>query len=73
MHNVISLVSKIIFDGRYGNGTSDLYMSIPYCSHTYTNIRYCSLYNYHTSQCGNYQCQYHRMGLKCYGMLLLFC
>ena len=43
-------------------------MSTPYCSHTYTNIRYCSLYNYGYSQCSSYGCQYNRLGLKCYGM-----
>ena len=68
----ISVVAKIITDGRYGTGTSGLYISTPYCSHTYTNIRYCSIYNYGYSQCSTYGCQYNRLGLKCYGMNDIF-
>lgn len=72
MRNVISVVAKAFLDGWYGTGTYDLYMSIPYCSQTYTNITYCSLYKFGYSQCGNYQCQHNWMGLKFYGMILLF-
>ena len=63
------LVAKIITDGRYGTGSFDLYMSLPYCYQVSSNISDCYIYPDVYSQCGNYECQHNRVGLKCYGMI----
>ena len=59
-------VATVITDGRYGTGTTEIFLTSPYCRSEYNNIRYCSLSS-SGSQCSPVTCRYNRIGLKCYG------
>ena len=64
----LNIDATVITDGRYGNGTTEVYLSSQYCRQKYNNIKYCSLNI--GNQCNSFGCQYNRIGLKCHGKLL---
>ena len=63
---LLCLVATVITDGRYGTGTTEIFLTNPYCRSEYNNIKYCTLSS-SGSQCSPLTCSYNRIGLKCYG------
>ena len=59
------LVATLIRDGRYGNETSEIFLSNIYCRRVHQSIGSCNFYQ--SNQCNSYGCSYNKLGLKCYG------